>query len=139
MDKAYIYAVALGALLGLLYDFFRLVRLCINFSFFIDFLFWLISAFAVFSYLLIFNNGSIRLLYFMLIFAGAVLYLTTLGRVTVRAEYAISKKVKMRLKKFKKVLQFIYNIYYNIKVKIKGVIKAFLKGAKYDKGNCKKE
>lgn len=121
MGEAFFYAVLLGAALGFLYDFFRLPRLVFNDKFFFDFLFWIISAIAVYCYYLIFNSGAIRIIYFLLIFIGFLLYTFTLGYVTKSLEIKLSKKIKKQLRKmknvsksFKKVLQSKRKVYYNI-------------------------
>lgn len=143
MGEAFFYAVLLGAALGLLFDFFRLPRLVLNDKFFFDFLFWIISAVAVFCYYLIFSSGAIRMLNFILILVGFLLYTFTLGYVTKPIEIKLSKKIKIQLKNvaksFKKVLQSIYNIYYNIYVRIKGAFAKKNKGDGYDKENDKGE
>lgn len=122
MAEGLYFALFTGILLGVLYDVFRFFRLTFNSNFLLDFLFWIVTAFAVFSFLLIFNNGEIRGIYFVLIFAGFVFYILTLGYVTKNIEMKFAKKVKIQLKKmknklksFKKVLHFVNDIYYNIK------------------------
>lgn len=122
MAEGLYFALLTGILLGVLYDVFRFFRLTFNSNFLLDFLFWIVTAFAVFSFLLIFNNGEIRGIYFVLIFAGFVFYILTLGYVTKNIEMKFAKKVKIQLKKmknklksFKKVLHFVNDIYYNIK------------------------
>ncbi len=122
MAEGLYFALLTGILLGVLYDVFRFFRLTFNSNFLLDFLFWIVTAFAVFSFLLIFNNGEIRGIYFVLIFAGFVFYILTIGYVTKNIEVKFAKKVKIWLKKmknklksFKKVLHFVNDIYYNIK------------------------
>lgn len=121
MVEALFYAVLLGVALGLVYDLFRVFRLIFKLDFLFDFVFWLISAFVVFSYLLIFNNGSVRAIYLISILIGFALYIFTLGYVTNQIEIKIAKFIKKRLKRlniFKKVLQFVNDVYYNIKVNL---------------------
>lgn len=129
MAEALLYALLLGAATGLLYDIFRFYRLIFGAAFFFDILFWIASAFASFSYFLVFTNGEIRGLYLTVIFSSFVLYMSTIGKLSYKIEKQISRKVKIRLKKvkkklkkFKKLLQLPYNIYYNIKVKINGTV-----------------
>lgn len=131
-------AVIVGIGMGALLDIFRLFRLIFNDKFVLDFLFWVISAVCVFCYLLIFNNGEIRVLYIAVIFAGGIFYILTVGRVTLAAEKALSEKIKKWLKSLKKVLQFIYSIYYNIKVRLRS-LKRVRAGECHDKGNQKKQ
>lgn len=135
MGESLFYAVLLGAVLGLVYDLFRLPRLVFNDRFFFDFLFWIISAVAVFCYYLIFNSGAIRMLNLLFIAAGFLLYIFTLGYVTEPVEVKLSQSVKIQLKKvknavksFKKVLQSLYNIYYNIISRVKKFFRKKNKG-----------
>lgn len=116
MGEGFVYALVTGAALGVLYDFLRFIRLAFNSRFFIDFLFWILSAFAVFSYLIIFNSGAVRAQPLILILLGFIAYIFTLGKITVGFEKAAAKKIKNRLKSFKKVLQLLHRVYYNIKV-----------------------
>jgi len=116
VGEGFVYALVTGVVLGVLYDFLRLIRLAFNSRFFIDFLFWILSAFAVFSYLILFNSGAVRAQPLILILLGFIAYIFTLGKITVKFEKAAAKKIKNRLKSFKKVLQLLHRVYYNIKV-----------------------
>lgn len=129
MGEALFYAAVLGIALSILYDFFRLLRLVLSSDFILDFLFWIVTSFAVFCYLLVFNNGAVRGIYLLFIIFGFLLYSFTVGYLTQKAEKKLAKKVKIQLKKvkkliksFKKVLQFPNNLYYNIKVKAKTLL-----------------
>lgn len=143
MGEALFYAVLLGAVLGFVFDFFRLPRLILNDKFFFDFLFWIIGAIAVYCYYLIFNSGAIRMLNLLFIFIGFLLYTFTLGYVTKSIEIKLSKKIKFQLKnvtkKFKKVLHSIYNIYYNIAVHMKKSFGRKNKGDGYEKASSEEE
>ena len=116
----------------LLYDLMRFFRLSFGGSLFFDLLFWLITSFVSFSYLLIFNDGAIKGIFLAFIFVGFTVYIISMGKISLPLEKRIAKKVKIRLKKvkkslenFKKVLQLPRMLYYNIKEIIK-------------KPNCKK-
>lgn len=139
MAENYFYAVVLGLALGVLLDIFRLFRLMINDKFFFDFVYWIISALCVFCYLLIFNNGEVRVIYILLIFFATVFYILTIGSVTKNAEIFISKKIRSFVKKVKKQLKSIYNLYYNKWVKRKNVKTTDDKGEVYDREDEKKE
>lgn len=139
MAESLFYAVILGAALGVIFDFFRLLRFVFNDKFFFDLLFWIISAIAVFCYLLVFNDGNIRAIYFLFILSGFLLVLFSLGSVTKPIQLKIAEKIKKQLKSFKKVLQKIYNIYYNIKVKLKTLFNRKFKGDKNGKGRRQKD
>lgn len=139
MAENIFYAVLAGGALGLLFDFLRLPRLIFNDKFFFDFLFWIISAFTVFCYLLIFNSGGIRMIYLLFILLGFLLVLFTLGYVTKPIHTAIAKKLKKWAKSLKKVLQKLYSIYYNKIANVKSLVKKKFKGGKNGKGSRKEE
>lgn len=132
MAEALFYAFFVGTGLGFLYDLMRFFRLSFGGSLFFDLLFWLITSFVSFSYLLIFNDGAIKGIFLAFIFVGFTVYIISMGKISLPLEKRIAKKVKIRLKKvkkslenFKKVLQLPRMLYYNIKEIIK-------------KPNCKK-
>lgn len=142
MGEDLFYAVLVGVSLGFLFDIFRLPRLVLNDKFFFDFLFWIISSIVVFCYFLIFNDGNLRMINFLLVFIGFLFYTFTVGYMTKFVEIKIAKKIKFWLKKvkimlksFKKVLQSLYNIYYNIITRIKMSFHKKGKGDDYEKEN----
>lgn len=98
MAEALFYAAAVGVALGIFFDLLRLPRLILGDRFFIDFLFWIISTFIVFSYLLVFNSGAVRAIYFIFIFLGFAAVSLTLGTVTRPFHKKLAKKIKIRLK-----------------------------------------
>lgn len=119
MGEALFYAFFVGIGFGFYYDILRLFRLTVGFDLFFDLLFWVSCSFVTFSYLLIFNNGEIRWIYLVTILVGFLVYILSFGKLFLPIQKTIAKKVKIRLKKFKKVLQLPYLLYYNIKVKFK--------------------
>jgi cytochrome c biogenesis factor len=133
------YAVFLGLILGVVFDFFRFLRFVFNDKFFFDFFFWIISAICVFCYLLIFNYGDIRAIYLVFILIGFLTVTFTLGYVSKPIQQKVAKKIKIRLKSLKKVLQKLYSIYYNIVAKRKTLMKKKFKGDKNGKASKQKE
>lgn len=119
MGEALFYAFFVGIGFGIYYDILRLFRLTVGLDLFFDLLFWVSCSFVTFSYLLIFNNGKIRWIYLVTILVGFLVYILSFGKLFLPIQKTIAKKVKIRLKKFKKVLQLPYLLYYNIKVKFK--------------------
>ena len=117
MGEALFYAFFVGIGFGIYYDILRLFRLTVGLDLFFDLLFWVSCSFVTFSYLLIFNNGEIRWIYLVTILVGFLVYILSFGKLFLPIQKTIAKKVKIRLKKFKKVLQLPYLLYYNIKVK----------------------
>lgn len=137
MAESFFYALIVGMALAVLYDVFRFFRFIFNDKFFFDFIFWIISAIVTFCYLLIFNNGEVRMVYFVLFFVGFVLVTLTLGYATKPLQKKIAKKVKNQLKSFKKVLQNMRVVYYN-KMKRKRRTAAEKKDDKNGKKNKQK-
>lgn len=119
MGEALFYAFFVGIGFGIYYDILRLFRLTVGLDLFFDLLFWVSCSFVTFSYLLIFNNGEIRWIYLVTILVGFLAYILSFGKLFLPIQKTIAKKVKIRLKKLKKVLQLPYLLYYNIKVKFK--------------------
>lgn len=119
MGEALFYAFFVGIGFGIYYDILRLFRLTVGLDLFFDLLFWVSCSFVTFSYLFIFNNGEIRWIYLVTILVGFLVYILSFGKLFLPIQKTIAKKVKIRLKKFKKVLQLPYLLYYNIKVKFK--------------------
>lgn len=119
MGEALFYAFFVGIGFGIYYDILRLFRLTVGLDLFFDLLFWVSCSFVTFSYLLIFNNGEIRWIYLVTILVGFLVYILSFGKLFLPIQKTIAKKVKIRLKKFKKVLQLPYLLYYNNKVKFK--------------------
>lgn len=119
MGEALFYAFFVGIGFGIYYDILRLFRLTVGLDLFFDLLFWVSCSFVTFSYLLIFNNGEIRWIYLVTILVGFLVYILSFGKLFLPIQKTIAKKVKIRLKKFKKVLQLPYLLYYNIEVKFK--------------------
>lgn len=141
MVEALFYAFFVGTGLGFLYDLMRLFRLSFGGSLFFDLLFWLITSFVSFSYLLIFNDGAIKGVFLAFIFVGFAVYIISMGKISLPLEKRIAKKVKIRLKKvkkslenFKKVLQLPRMLYYNIKEIIKKTNRKKYEGDEFGKG-----
>lgn len=134
MGEALFYAFFLGLGFAVFYDLLRLFRLLFGTALVFDLIFWIVCAIVSFSYLLIFNNGEIRWMYFAALLAGFFLYFLLFGKITLLLEKRIAKKVKIRLKKFKKVLQLPSVIYYNIKAKLRKPNHKEYEGDEFDKG-----
>ena len=102
MVEALFYAFFVGIGLGFLYDLMRFFRLSFGGSLFFDLLFWLITSFVSFSYLLIFNDGAIKDIFLAFIFVGFTVYIIIMGKISLPLEKRIDKKDKILLKKVKK-------------------------------------
>ena len=111
MGEALFYAFFVGIGFGIYYDILRLFRLTAGLDLFFHLLFWVSCSFVTFSYLLIFNNGEIRWIYLVTILVGFLAYILSFGKLFLPIQKTIAKKVKIRLKKFKKVFPEMKNVY----------------------------
>ena len=131
----------MGIFFGALYDFFRFFRLLFSnkrADFFFDFLFFFIISPVIFIFLLSYNNGQVRVLYFTAILLGFILYILTVFRLTGYIAKPVTsffrRFMKKRLNNFKKVLQSITKVYYNVSVLSKKPL-LFLKRKKKKTGD----
>lgn len=125
----FLYSLVLGVSLGIVYDLFKLDRLLFKrskiFLFFSDILFWLISAFLIFTFCVIFSNGQIR---------GYIVLGTLLGFVIYRL--TLSKLIFLLVNPLKKLVKKLNNRYYKLIEKANDFIsKQFFKAKKIIKVN----
>ncbi len=110
-----------GILIGLLFDFFRILRKAIKtkdiVTYIEDILFWILTGFILLFSICTFNNGEIRLYMFIGTFIGVFLYMISIST------YVIKINMKI-INFFKLVMGKIINI---IIIPIKLVKKIFLK------------
>lgn len=95
-------AALLGFVLGGLYDVFRLIRTATRCGwialFFLDILYWLICSFSVFIFLLLLNQGKVRLLVILIGAFGAALYYNTIGMIFIKRAEKIDRTIKKHTK-----------------------------------------
>ena len=114
-NQAYLFLVfsLTGVIIGVLFDFFRILRRTIKTSNIItyieDVLFWILTGLLVLYNIWYFNNGEIRIFMFIGIIMGVLVYMSTLSN--------------MIIKFFSKILQLIINL---LKVPFKTIF-AFLR------------
>lgn len=108
-NQAYLFLIFVvnGLIIGLLFDFFRILRLSFKTKDFVtyieDIIFWIITGIIVLYSIFAFNNGEIRFFMFLGIALGIVLYITLFS------SYIISISVHI-IKFFKKIFGFIFKI-----------------------------
>lgn len=118
-NQAYLFLVFIvnGIVIGLLFDFFRIVRkvflsndmiTCIE-----DILFWILTGGTVLYSIFVFNNGEIRFFMFLGILIGAIIYMITLS------SYVIKINVK--------IINFTKKIFGIIFLPFKGILKILRK------------
>ena len=83
---AFVASSILGIGLGILFEFFRTVRSLLGGRaagvFVQDLLFWIVSAFVVYTFFLLFTNGIVRIFALIGCGLGFWIYMKTLGKIT---------------------------------------------------------
>lgn len=89
-NQAYLFLVfsLTGVIIGVLFDFFRILRRTIKTSNIItyieDVLFWILTGILVLFNIWYFNNGEIRIYMFLGIILGVLIYISTLSNVLIK-------------------------------------------------------
>lgn len=124
-SAAFLYAIVLGVLIGILYGVLKLARAALDFSapvtFVTDVLFMLLSAVMTFMFSLAYLQGAVRLYLLPAICLGFALYRLTLGKLTVHIYTpvigAVKKVCGTLSKKFKGIIKNLlkkgYGLLYN--------------------------
>lgn len=96
----FIYFFLLGIILGLIYDFFKILRIFISrniFIFFIDILYFIICSLFTFVLLVYLNSGIIRYFIFQGEFLGFILYKYIFGKIF----FVFARKIILNIKSMK--------------------------------------
>lgn len=115
-NQAYLFLVfsLTGVIIGILFDFFRILRRTIKTSNFItyieDILFWILTGFLILYNIWYFNNGEIRIYIFLGIILGVLIYMLTLSSILIKI--------------FSKILRTLINI---LELPFKTIISLFRK------------
>lgn len=110
-----------GLIIGVLFDFFRILRKAIRTSDLItcieDIVFWILTGLIILYSIFTYNNGEIRLFMFLAIIIGIILYMVLISKFIMRISLMIINIVQ-------KVISIIINI---IKIPINLLIKLIKK------------
>ena len=110
INQTYLFIIFIinGMLIGLLFDFFRILRKAIKTNDFVtyieDILFWILTGGILLFSIFTFNNGEIRLFLFLGIFVGILLYMITLSSYIIKINLIIINFLK---KIIYKIIKFI--------------------------------
>ena len=111
-----------GAIIGLVFDAFRILRKSFKTSDLItiiqDILFWIITGIIVLYSIFTFNNGEIRFFIFIAIFLGTLLYMVLLSKYIIKISVGIINITKKVINIILKVLIFPIKTIYKIIKKI---------------------
>ena len=103
-DQAYLFIVfsLTGVVIGILFDFFRILRRSFKTSNIItyveDVLFWILTGVLILYNIWYFNNGEIRIYMFLGIIMGLLIYMLTLKNIIVSLFSKILKNVNKNIR-----------------------------------------
>ena len=122
MNQIYLFLIfiANGAIIGILFDFFRILRKSFKTSdiitYFEDLLFWILTGFSILYFIFVFNNGEIRLFMFLGIATGIALYMLIFSSFLIKINVTIINFLKTILKTIIKLilipLKFIKKLFF---------------------------
>lgn len=137
--QSLLYSVILGALICVFYDIISAVRLTGNNSFISvciqDLFFWIVSAFAVFFFLLGVSNGEIRGYIIFGILIGFILLKITLSKYIVKTLKTVFKFIRKILRKINEFTGVIFDL---ISVRLRKIRKKTNKNIKKGAETAKK-
>ena len=116
-NQAYLFLVfsLTGVIIGVLFDFFRILRRTIKTSNLItyieDIIFWILTGLLILYNIWYFNNGEIRIFLFLGIILGVLIYMSTLSGIVIKL---FSEILRMILKILKFPLKTIVVIFRKI-------------------------
>ncbi len=117
-NQAYLFLVfsLTGVVIGVLFDFFRILRRSIKTSntitYIEDILFWILTGILILYSIWFFNNGEIRIFIFLGIIVGILLYIFTLSNIIVKIFSTIfSYIIRILIIAFKTMYSLISKIF----------------------------
>lgn len=141
-DQAYLFIVfsLTGVVIGILFDFFRILRRSLKTSNIItyveDVLFWILTGVLILYNIWYFNNGEIRIYMFLGIIMGLLIYMLTLSNIIVSL---FSKILKMLIRILEIPFKTIISIFHKIITIIIKIFNKFTKKIKIKKGKMVKD
>lgn len=123
-NQAYLFLIFSlnGFAIGLLFDFFRILRKSFKTSDIItyieDIVFWILSGIIVLYSIFIFNNGEIRIYMFLAILLGIIIYMLLLSSYIIKINVFIIDKIKKAIKLIINIIKIPLNFILRIIKKI---------------------
>ena len=99
-NQAYLFLIFTfdGIIIGMLFDFFRILRKTINTKDFVtyiqDFIFWILTGLIILYSIFTFNNGEIRIFLFIAIIIGIILYILIASPYVIKVNVCIINILK---------------------------------------------
>ena len=141
-NQAYLFIVfsLTGVIIGLLFDFFRILRRSFKTSniitYFEDVLFWILTGVLILYNIWYFNNGEIRIYMFLGIIMGGLIYMLTLSNIII----SLLSKILILIVKFLELpFKTLFSIFHKFFTVIMKIFNNFSKKLKIKKGKMVKD
>lgn len=137
-NQAYLFLVfsLTGVIIGILFDFFRILRRTIKTSNFItyieDVVFWILTGFLILYNIWYFNNGEIRIYMFLGIILGVLIYMLTLSSILIKI---FSNLFRILINVLELPFKAIISVYRKLITAIEKIFIKFSKKITNKKGN----
>ena len=132
-NQAYLFLVfsLTGVAIGILFDFFRILRRSIKTSNIItymeDILFWILTGLLILYNIWYFNDGEIRIYMFIGIIMGLLVYMSTLSDILIKIFTKILQTIiKLLELPFKAIISFFIKIFTIIRIFFVKITKKFI-------------
>lgn len=106
--------ILVGIIIGLLFDFFRILRRTFKTSDFItyiqDILFWILSGIILIYSIFVFNNGELRAYIFLSIFIGIITYMLTISKYFIKLNVLILTGIKKVIATILKIITYPFKL-----------------------------
>lgn len=120
--KLFLIFITNGILIGILFDFFRILRKSFKtkdiITYIEDFLFWIFTGIIILYTIFIFNNGEIRLYMFLAISVGIIFYIIMLSSYFIKINLFFIAILKKYIIKLFKILVIPFRYTYIIIKKV---------------------
>ena len=123
-NQAYLFLIfiANGVIIGILFDFFRILRKSFKTSDIItyieDLIFWILTGIIILYSIFTFNNGEIRLFMFLAIAIGVIAYMLLLSSYIIKINVTIIKFLKNLIIKTFRFISMPFKVIYKITKKV---------------------
>lgn len=124
ISQAYLFLIFSidGILIGLLFDFFRILRKSFKTPDFVtyieDIVFWFLTGLIILYSIFTFNNGELRAYIFIALFIGIVIYILALSKYIIKINVTIIKFIRSIASKIINILMFPFKIVLNLLKKV---------------------
>ena len=124
ISQAYLFLIFSidGILIGLLFDFFRILRKSFKTPDFVtyieDIVFWFLTGLIILYSIFTFNNGELRAYIFIALFIGIVIYILALSKYIIKINVTIIKFIKSIASKIINIIMFPFKIVLNLLKKV---------------------